>query len=487
MQVCTILVNSMAASSNKCRESTDEKEIENPGNGVSDRGSFGITGKAGFDCDECSDDDYIDMEVGSAMLWEAVSRRKPNMTRAESREFEFDMSGIDAQAWKELESIVSPADELFYKGQLLPLHLPPRIQMVENLLSSEIKSSQHRLLGIRTEDTKNISSMNSSEQRENSVEESVFLTPYESCDVTPYDSCEVSQELNPDMYEAITGLREKYSDEAAASTSMECKCNHEPKSKRRLPMLKKAKKLLDSTHSKQTALAHKLKASRAYLKSIFSKTSNTRGEDQEEEEFCYLMTPLDDQVDPLCDSENMVSKARGYIKRYMKVMKPGSANGSIMNIQREGYQVAAAVARSIHKENSYILAENHEINHRKSFSGSISSMKGSSSPLSSKSNNSKPFNSTNQNASPTHSGVLLKRSMSSANPDMESAIQGAIAHCKQSHSAATKNMIDTSKYLQRPTSNAEGLYADSHVHGRPRPGSRISDCDQANKPGLCRG
>lgn len=481
----------MAASSNKCRESTGEKENESPRNCVSDRGSVGIRGKAGFDCDECSDDDYIDMEVGSAIFWEAVSRRKLNMKRAESIEFEFDMSGINAQAWNELESIVSPADELFYKGQLLPLHLPPRIQMVENLLSSEVKSSEHTLLGIPTEDSKNISSINSAEQRGNSAEDSVFCTPYESCDVTPYDSCEVSQELNPEMYEAITGIREKYSNEAAASTSMEeSKCYNEPKSKRRLAMLKKAKKLLDSTHSKQTALAHKLKASRAYLKSIFSKTSNTRGdnqEEEEEEELCYGMAPLDDQADPLCDTENMVSKARGYIKRYIKVMKPGSTNGSIMNIQREGYQVAAAVARSIHKEKSYILAENHEINHRNSFSGSISSMKGSSSPLSSKSNNSKPFNSANQRASPTHSGVLLKRSMSSANPDMESAIQGAIAHCKQSHLAASKNMMDTSKYLQRPTSNPEGSYAENHVHGRPRSGSRIAAYDQENKPFLCRG
>lgn len=481
----------MAASSNKCRESTGEKENESPRNCVSDRGSVGIRGKAGFDCDECSDDDYIDMEVGSAIFWEAVSRRKLNMKRAESIEFEFDMSGINAQAWNELESIVSPADELFYKGQLLPLHLPPRIQMVENLLSSEVKSSEHTLLGIPTEDSKNISSINSAEQRGNSAEDSVFCTPYESCDVTPYDSCEVSQELNPEMYEAITGIREKYSNEAAASTSMEeSKCYNEPKSKRRLAMLKKAKKLLDSTHSKQTALAHKLKASRAYLKSIFSKTSNTRGdnqEEEEEEELCYGMAPLDDQADPLCDTENMVSKARGYIKRYIKVMKPGSTNGSIMNIQREGYQVAAAVARSIHKEKSYILAENHEINHRNSFSGSISSMKGSSSPLSSKSSNSKPFNSANQRASPTHSGVLLKRSMSSANPDMESAIQGAIAHCKQSHLAASKNMMDTSKYLQRPTSNPEGSYAENHVHGRPRSGSRIAAYDQENKPFLCRG
>lgn len=143
------------------------------------------------------------------------------MKKEKSREFEFDMSGINAQAWKELESIVSPVDELFYKGLVVPLHLPPHIQIVENFLSYEVKSSQCRLLGIPVEYPKNISSMNSVEQRENLAQNSVFFTPYESCDVTPYDSREVSQWLRPEMYETIKGIREKYNNEAAASTSME--------------------------------------------------------------------------------------------------------------------------------------------------------------------------------------------------------------------------------------------------------------------------
>lgn len=37
---------------------------------------------------------------------------------------------------------ISPADELFFKGQLLPLHLPPRIQMVKKL-SLEKPAAQH--------------------------------------------------------------------------------------------------------------------------------------------------------------------------------------------------------------------------------------------------------------------------------------------------------------------------------------------------------
>ena len=41
-------------------------------------------------------------------------------------------SSLSALAWGEL--LASLEDELFYEGKLLLLHLPPRIQMVEELL-----------------------------------------------------------------------------------------------------------------------------------------------------------------------------------------------------------------------------------------------------------------------------------------------------------------------------------------------------------------
>ncbi|KAG6526282.1 probable membrane-associated kinase regulator 4 [Zingiber officinale] len=47
-----------------------------------------------------------------------------------SEDFEFHMTTDDDPA------LLSPADELFYKGKLLPLHLPPRLQMVEQLLAN---------------------------------------------------------------------------------------------------------------------------------------------------------------------------------------------------------------------------------------------------------------------------------------------------------------------------------------------------------------
>uniref|UniRef100_A0A0E0KXW5 Uncharacterized protein n=1 Tax=Oryza punctata TaxID=4537 RepID=A0A0E0KXW5_ORYPU len=48
------------------------------------------------------------------------------------REFEFHSSATVVS-----KAFASPADELFYKGNLLPLHLPPRLQLVQKLLQEQ--------------------------------------------------------------------------------------------------------------------------------------------------------------------------------------------------------------------------------------------------------------------------------------------------------------------------------------------------------------
>ncbi|XP_057832217.1 probable membrane-associated kinase regulator 4 [Cryptomeria japonica] len=411
-----------------------------------------------FDFNEFADDDYIDIEVESAMFWEAVSRTKLNGNRAESREFEFDAKAL----MDDPGCVASPADELFYKGQLLPLHLPPRIQMVENLLASE-KSKENKpqsLLG--REKPEQNSGGGGSFYRESADDSAFFHTPYESCDATPYDSCEASQELNADLYEAFKENHRVTIKEAAEAESKREK--HQ-----RLPMLKKAKKLLDSTQSKQAALALKLKASRLYLKSLFSKSTETKDQNQHQrrtkelDQRDLMNNTSTDQAD-----QNRVTEA---INRYVKVIKPGSANGN-MDITREGYKVAEAVAKTIHKENSSMI-EDH-VGRRKSFSGSLPSSKVN--VESQKANVSYCSN----RVIPSPIGAFLKRS-SSTNIDMESAIEGAIAHCKQSAHSASKNNIDPSHINhQRPCSNVEGYV-------RPRSGSRIAVCEQPEKSGLCRG
>ncbi|KAK4772982.1 hypothetical protein SAY87_028001 [Trapa incisa] len=79
-------------------------------------------------------DEYIDMEISSSPLDELGSPMK------QCRGFEF---AVTSTAQDGLETKEFPADELFYKGKLLPLHLPPRLQMVERLRSPKTRRSYH--------------------------------------------------------------------------------------------------------------------------------------------------------------------------------------------------------------------------------------------------------------------------------------------------------------------------------------------------------
>ncbi|XP_010517005.1 PREDICTED: probable membrane-associated kinase regulator 3 [Camelina sativa] len=92
------------------------------------------------------DDGYIDLEVNlsssSSSCPSSSSFFTFNVTSSppppQSREFEFQMCSTAVASG---ESTTSPADELFYKGQLLPLHLPPRLKMVQKLLLASSSSA----------------------------------------------------------------------------------------------------------------------------------------------------------------------------------------------------------------------------------------------------------------------------------------------------------------------------------------------------------
>ncbi|KAF8089011.1 hypothetical protein N665_0520s0009 [Sinapis alba] len=90
------------------------------------------------------DDDYIDMEINLSSSSSSSSQSSSfisfdvTSSPPQSREFEFQMC---SSALASGESTTFPADDLFYKGQLLPLLLPPRLQMVQKLLASSSSSS----------------------------------------------------------------------------------------------------------------------------------------------------------------------------------------------------------------------------------------------------------------------------------------------------------------------------------------------------------
>ncbi|KAI4339213.1 hypothetical protein MLD38_024175 [Melastoma candidum] len=169
--------------------------------------------------------EFIDMEheLGSYILCRNSSWNQ--------REFEFQMSTATLQR----EGTTSPADELFYKGKLLPLHLPPRVEMVEKLLRNSV-SAYEEFYGTPTAVTAPMST--------------TVSTPFESCNVSPCEFRSISQELSPEVYSL------EYS--AGAIT---LKDDHPKK------LWSKNIKLI-----KQHLFGHKLKGSQAFFKFFIGKS-----------------------------------------------------------------------------------------------------------------------------------------------------------------------------------------------------------------------
>ncbi|KAM7264779.1 hypothetical protein ACFE04_002462 [Oxalis oulophora] len=166
------------------------------------------------DVDVDEEDEYIDMEVSASY--------SPPPPTNQTREFEFHKSSCYCNSRD-----TSPADELFYKGKLLPLYLPPCFPMVENLLVDNDTTFDQEFYSTPLMSTTPITS----------------TTPYESCNISPIESCQVSRELSPDEY------LEDYSTELSGG-------DHK----------------LKNSWTKKLKLASKIKASRAYLRSFFGKS-----------------------------------------------------------------------------------------------------------------------------------------------------------------------------------------------------------------------
>lgn len=319
------------------------------------------------------DDDYIDMEVSPSSNFLRYSISSP----PQSREFEFQMSSISFDR----ETTTSPADELFYMGKLLPLHLPPRLQMVQKLLQDPTTTTFDNKTEETFEENYVIPFITDSTSPSTNTN-----TPLESWNISPSESCRVSSELNPDEYffEWSTETNSFIGDHPKKSWT---------------------KKI------KQSLLGQKLKASGAYLKSLFSKSGCT-------DESCAKAA---------CNVEGeTVSNGKDCLSKYMKVAKKNSFGKT----DYERYKVSNPLIRNIEKE----MAEDGFRGQRRSFSGAIQWHSATKS-LSSSSTSSSGSSSSSSSFSFSSNGFcdlqLLKRS-SSASSEIESSIEGAIAYCKRS-------------------------------------------------------
>ncbi|POO02445.1 putative membrane-associated kinase regulator [Trema orientale] len=345
------------------------------------------------------DEDYIDMEISSSPSSSSFFRYSVS-SPPQSKEFEFQMSSVFDQERE--TTTYFPADELFYKGKLLPLHLPPRLQMVQKILQSsktttstdgseEAFEENFTIPFIATSSTAPCTNTN---------------TPLESCNISPSESCRVSCELNPD----------EYLSEWATEVSVFIGGGR--------PKIKSW-----SWKLKQSSLGRKLKASRAYLKSLFNKPANSEGS-------CAKAT---------CNIKAELMNASGSKdKDYLdKSIKNAAKNGR--------YQQISSLMKSIENE---IMAEAGVSNsHRKSFSGVIQRHSGtkSLSTSTSSSGSSSSSSSFSLSSNGCYDLQSLKRS-SSANSELESSIEGAIAHCKQS----SQQLFGTSR---SKTANQDGAFS----------------------------
>ncbi|GAB2235697.1 hypothetical protein Droror1_Dr00026132 [Drosera rotundifolia] len=330
------------------------------------------------------DEDFIEMELTN---YTSSSKN--------SKEFEFHMSTIQKES---ASSSPCPADELFYKGKLLPLQLPPRLRMVRDLLlekpgfedtkpgdkdGEEDEEEQCRRIGtvqfIGTSFTAPPTNSN---------------TPLESCNISPAESCRASCELNPDEYFfrwstiEVSGLIGR---------------RQQPKS----TWSRKIRLMRDSS-----SLSQKLKASKTYMKSLFMKAAA-----------CSDESSTNAKAAETGEGGNVHSKAKEYLNKYIKL----------------GRKIPFG-----HFEKQ-VMDEDTFLGPRRSFSGAIkrhcgtkcisSSSSSSSSQSSSASSSSSLSSSNSSTLSVKSSGFyeinFLKKS-SSVNSEIESAIEGAIAHCKKS-------------------------------------------------------
>ncbi|CAA2984640.1 Hypothetical predicted protein [Olea europaea subsp. europaea] len=286
-----------------------------------------------FSADD-EEEEYIDMDLSFTYC--------SSYSSPQSKDFEFQMSSI----CNDNGTTTSSADDLFYKGQLLPLHRPPRLQMVQNLLQTSTATAAFET--------------SKQDFKEENHHNTLFITCSTNTSSSAMESCRLSCELNPD---------ENFFEWSAELSSFINKQHPKNSWSKKMKLIK------------QSILVQKLKSSRAYLKSLFSKST------------CNL------------EAENLPKVQESSNNEYIKFTSQKSfVNIGNNNIRRRSF--SGAINR-------------HSATKYSSFS-SITSSGASSSSSSSSSFNSSGFQELH----------FLKRSSSAT--EIEHSIEAAIAHCKKS-------------------------------------------------------
>ncbi|KAL2344998.1 hypothetical protein Fmac_006283 [Flemingia macrophylla] len=285
-----------------------------------------------------------------------------------NREFEFQN--------KRGSTTTSPADELFYKGKLLPLHLPPRLQNTD--LTSTFAYTNGRSL--------------SSLQDSRFLRHTTHLTMLSPNSTSPSDSCRLSsfESLPPHWSSEIQGL-----------------VSHHPVSNKH-----QWSKNLKQT--KQFWLSDKLKASKAYIKSFFTKSGCDSSK---------LMAVKK----PKCKEEGVDDAAAA--KNETKTRTKNESFGD--SSYHRGQRSCAAKSTEVF-ENGFLSLS------RRSFSGAIQRHYGSkASSLSTSSSGSSSLSSSfSLSSAGSYELHLFNKTI---HAELENSIESAIAYCKKSQQEGSSN------------------------------------------------
>ncbi|XP_071691461.1 probable membrane-associated kinase regulator 1 [Rutidosis leptorrhynchoides] len=298
-----------------------------------------------------------------------------------SSDFEFTIS---LSPLKSSATNLCPADDLFYKGQLLPLHLSPRISMVRTLLLSSSSTS----------------SSATTTARHSSDSHSSFST----------DGCDSSRPSS------VTD------DELHLQT-----------------------KLFPSSLHNRSFITNNPKKPNKYFSlsrfsSVFRKDNKTENRTSSSTTTTTTTMKIDPDVVTGSSVKRMSATAKEVIRKYLKKAKPlyeklSHKQGPAFHIQKAG-PITKIIRSPLNSgdETTKTNKENDMISH--SFSGNLRYPRRRSCVSSCPSS---------MRSSPSHSGVLCRNnivksgsggaiysSTSSSMDELQSAIQGAIAHCKNS-------------------------------------------------------
>ncbi|CAJ2650989.1 unnamed protein product [Trifolium pratense] len=325
-----------------------------------------------------------------------------SFSSSSSSDFEFTISISPRKSSNNL----CPADELFYKGQLLPLHLSPRISMVRTLLLSSSSTSSATSSSTAPRDSTGSSASNDSTT---SFISDLALFP---------DSCDSSRPSSVTEDDELKRLHHIHNNNSSSSSNNNNRSNSQ---------LKKPNKYFSLSRFSSVFRKETVAKTREVAETVANSTTTTTN-----------------TVTNNSSVKRMSVTAKEVIRKYFKKVKP--LYEKLSQKQQQTVEDATNITNRTTLTTTTVMSllqktERSEKESKKenvgmlshSFSGNLRYPRKRSCVSSCPSS---------MRSSPSHSGVLSQKGVlrsavygdrdASSMEELQSAIQGAITHCKNS-------------------------------------------------------